>query len=147
MSSGGAKIAIALNPFLYSVSRGYYQLLVDLDQVDTRELVPRSFDAVSGDDVDERLPELSYQEIFIEVDARALLSGIAKFSEAAPSDREWNAFDPTGQAIGHCKIHGNRISQIADILKRLNATKGDLVQIVLKENDNHAVFQLITDNV
>jgi DNA-directed RNA polymerase alpha subunit len=146
LSTGAAQLTTAHSPFLYRVSRGYYRLLVDLNQVATRELAPRGLDTVSGDDVDERLPELSYQEIFIEVDARALLSGIAKFSEPAPSAREWNAFDATGQEIGRCKIHGNRIVQIADILKRLAASKGDLIQIVLKESDSHAVFQLISNN-
>ncbi len=146
LSTGAAQLTTAHSPFLYRVSRGYYRFLVDLEQVDTRELAPRGFDTVSGDDTDEWLPELSHQEIFIEVDARALLSGIAKFSEPAPSDREWNAFDATGQEIGSCKIHGNRIAQIADILKRLAAAKGDLIQIVLKEDDSHAVFHLITDN-
>ncbi len=144
LSLGAARLATAWSPFFCAVSRGYYRLLVDLEQIDTRELTPRGLDTISGDDIDERLPELSYQEIFIEVDTRALLSGTANFSEPGPSNRDWNVFDKEGQQIGRCRVYGKRVSGIGKVLTNLAAIKGDLVQITFSEREDQAISQVVS---
>ena len=79
------------------------------------------------------------------MDARALLAGKSKLSESTSTNQEWGVREESARKIGRCKIHGDRISQIADVLKEMEAARGDLIVVYLEEAKGIAHFRLMTD--
>jgi hypothetical protein len=143
-----AHVATIYSPFVVPVSRGQYQVLPNVDELDLDRLslVVESTQSQFDDDED-IVPEMVNAERLFEVEPRTLLTGKCKLTGEVVSDSEWEVINESEEALGICKIQGNRVSQIKDILTKVGAKQGDIVQVFLNEEEGRAVFKFISHNV
>jgi hypothetical protein len=130
-------------PFLLPVRRGFYRVLVDPNEIDLAR--PPASIPTPVDENGSTLEAPPLQEVFFEVDPRALTIGKARFEDSTTTNRHWVVCKESGEELGQCKIQGNTISEIKETLEKLNASNGDLIQISLHEDKGKAIILLISD--